>query len=168
MARPRNTDPSARASTAASVLAVISRRMRKAGKALAPPARLKRGLYARRLFRPRARRPKRESDQAKTDYFSSSPSLQLKPITSAQAHHFRPSPSLQAKHVEHVVQAGRPAAQPFRGAHRAAGVGHAALRADGELQALASAEEQHRVLADHVAAPDRVKADLLRRPLARV
>src|SRR5213082_882067 len=78
------------------------------------------------------------------------------------------SPLAQAQHVEHVVEPRRFAAQPFRGAQGAHRVGCAALRAHGDLDALAGAGEEHGVLADDVAAADGVEADLLRRPLARL
>src|SRR5258707_12055894 len=75
---------------------------------------------------------------------------------------------LQAKHVEHVVEAGWTLAQPFCGAHRAAGVGHAALGAEGELKALPGTDEQGAVVADHVAPADGMEADLPDGPLAGI
>src|SRR5689334_10944030 len=74
----------------------------------------------------------------------------------------------QAKHVEHVVQAGGLLPQPLRRAHRPVGVGHAALGADGKLEPLADARKERGVLADDVAAADRMEADRLGRPLARI
>ena len=56
--------------------------------------------------------------------------------------------------------------QELDGAQRALGVGRAALRAHRDLDALAGAGEHHRVLADDVAAADRMEADLRRLPLA--
>src|SRR5260221_13724093 len=74
MARPRNTDPSARTRTAASVLAVIFEADTESGKGLPPSRSLKQGLYALHYLRP-------------------STSLQANHIPSGQAHPFRPSAS---------------------------------------------------------------------------
>src|SRR6187401_383018 len=70
---------------------------------------------------------------------------------------------LQAEHITHVVEAGAFAAQEARRAQGAQRVGHATLRADGDFDALTRAREDHRVLADDVAAADGVEADLLGR-----
>src|SRR5438067_13751954 len=78
------------------------------------------------------------------------------------------SPLAQAQHVEHVVEPRRFAAQPFRGAQGAHCVGSAALRAHGDLDALAGAGEEHGVLANDVAAADGVETDLLPRAFPRL
>src|SRR5216684_4876314 len=62
--------------------------------------------------------------------------------------------------MEHVIEAGRAPLQPLCRAQRAGSIGHAALRAHGQFDALAGAGEDHGVLADDVAAADRVEADL--------
>src|SRR5881394_253887 len=50
---------------------------------------------------------------------------------------------LQAKHVVHVVEPRALAAQELGGAQRAEGVSQPALRADGDLDPLARARENH-------------------------
>src|SRR6185295_6665227 len=71
-----------------------------------------------------------------------------------------------AEDVEHVVEPGRLAAQPLRGAQRADRVSHPALRAHRDFDPLAETREKHRVLADDVAAANRVEGDLLGGTLA--
>src|SRR5690606_39410757 len=78
----------------------------------------------------------------------------------------RTSWALPEEYVLHVVEAGGPARCPDRGAHRAGGEGAAARGPVHQLDALALAEEEERVLADHVAAAHRLDPDLLRRPRA--
>src|SRR5687767_15041698 len=75
---------------------------------------------------------------------------------------------LYAQDVRHTVEAGRPGRQPLRRAQGARGVGGAALRAHRDLDALAAAGEDHRVLPDDVAAADGMEADLPARALAGV
>src|SRR5512138_3755534 len=74
--------------------------------------------------------------------------------------------SLEAEDVRHVVEAGRPPGDPLRGAHGAAGELLAGGRPVRELQALALAAEEDGVLADDVAAAQRLDPDLPGRPLA--
>jgi hypothetical protein len=73
--------------------------------------------------------------------------------------HAAPAPSrgrahAAAQHVEHVEQALLLAGQEAHGAQAALGVGRAAGRLVGDLDALAGAGEQHGVVADDVAAAD--------------
>src|SRR5579863_1022761 len=68
----------------------------------------------------------------------------------------------KVKHLLHVVEAVAALLQEARGAQRAVGVGGAAGRAMRNLDALASAGEQNRVVADHVAAANRRKPDARR------
>src|SRR4051812_18014448 len=124
--------------------------MRKAGRLFALPAR-----PAARIIRPPATSLPRKREPM---LLRTGPAL-------PRRRRFRASLA-QAEHVVHVVEPGRLAAQPFRGAQGAHGVGRAALRAHGDLDALAGAGEEHGVLADDVAAPDGMEADFLPGALA--
>src|SRR5512141_262678 len=72
----------------------------------------------------------------------------------------------EPEHVGHVVEARRPAGDPLRGPHRAPRELLAGGGAVRELEPLALAAEVDRVLADDVAAPQRLHADLPGRALA--
>src|SRR5688572_9768330 len=71
----------------------------------------------------------------------------------------KPGLYAQAQHIAHAVKPGLAAFEELRCAQGAGRVRRAALRAHRHLHALAQAREQHRVLADDVAAAHRVKAD---------
>src|SRR5216117_4161461 len=80
---------------------------------------------------------------------------------------FRSPPRVsQPEHVAHRVEAGRPPRHPERGAQRPAREAVAALRAVDELEALAEAAEDDRVVADGVAGAQAHDPDLVARPLA--
>src|SRR5512143_242846 len=72
----------------------------------------------------------------------------------------------EAEDVGHVVQAGGAPPGPLRGADGPPGELLAGGRAVGELEPLPLAAEEDGVLADDVAAPERLHADLPGRPLA--
>src|SRR5689334_19656087 len=72
----------------------------------------------------------------------------------------------EPEHVEHVVEAGRTPGHPARRADRAARELLARRRAVRELDALALAEEEDRVVPDDVAAAERLHPDLARGALA--
>ncbi len=74
--------------------------------------------------------------------------------------YFRPSTSCMSNRPAFA------AAHEARGAQGAQRIGHAAGGLVGDLDALAGAGKQHRVVADDVAAADGRKTDLRRRPLA--
>src|ERR1044071_1763404 len=62
--------------------------------------------------------------------------------------------NLKPEHVLHAVQAGLLSGDPAGGAERAVGKSIAAVGAVDELETLADAAENHRVLADDVAGAD--------------
>src|SRR4051812_1627708 len=68
----------------------------------------------------------------------------------------------QAEDVAHVVEAGLAAGHPERRTHGADGEGVAGARPVRDLDAVAVTEKENRVVADHVAAADRLHADLAR------
>src|SRR5512136_650783 len=72
----------------------------------------------------------------------------------------------QPEDVRHVVEAGRAARDPLRGPDGAAGELLARRRAVGQLEPLSLAAEVDGVLADDVAAAQRLDPDLPGRPLA--
>src|SRR5437016_12447046 len=73
----------------------------------------------------------------------------------------RPS---EAEDVAHRVDAGWPAGAPERGARRAASETLPTLRPMGQLEALAEAAEDHRMVADGISGPEADDADLLGAP----
>src|SRR5919204_2862459 len=73
----------------------------------------------------------------------------------------------ESEHVLHGVEPGAAARDPPRGTQGAAREGVTAVRAVGDLDALAERAEGDRVLAHDVAGAQRQDADLLARTLAR-
>src|SRR5204863_5823328 len=74
----------------------------------------------------------------------------------------------QPEHVAHRVEAGGPPRHPQGGAQCPARQAVAALGAVDELEALAEAAEDHRVVADGVAGAQPHHPDLVTRPLAHL